>query len=148
MQSSKNTAVRQIFSSLKLLSMDNKKIEFVPNQQQAQLLVIDFWYSHCGPCIGQFDALKAFYEKYNKQGLKIVSISTDTKKDTGDWKNVISKYSLPWQQLLDMDGKNAARLNIHIFPSNFVLDEKGTILYKNVSMDRLKQILQTKYSIF
>jgi hypothetical protein len=23
------------------------------------------------------------------------------------------------------------------------LDEKGTILYKNVSMDRLKQILQT-----
>jgi peroxiredoxin len=144
LKSSKNIAVGQIFPSLKLLSMDNKEIEFVPNRQQAQIVFIDFWYSHCGPCIAQFDALKTFYEKYNKQGLKMVSISTDMKKDTGDWKNVISKYALPWQQLLDMNGKNAAQLNINSFPSNFVLDEKGTILYKHVSMDRLKQILQTK----
>jgi peroxiredoxin len=143
LKNSKKTAVGQIFPSLKLLSIENKETEFVPDKQQSQLVFVDFWYSHCGPCIAQFDALKIFYEKYNEQGLKMVGISTDKKKDTGDWKNIISKYTLPWQQLLDIDGKNAAWLNINIFPSNFVLDEKGTILYKNVSMDRLKQILQT-----
>jgi thiol-disulfide isomerase/thioredoxin len=105
--------------------------------------LVDFWFSHCGPCLGEFPELKKLFEKYNR-GFDIRAISVDHKEDRIAWKNVIKKYRLPWKQYLDLDGVKADQLNIDAFPTNFLLNEKGEIIKKNIEPGELKKLLEEK----
>lgn len=42
-----------------------------------QYYLIDFWYSHCGPCIEGFPKLKKIYNQFHNRGFDIISISVD-----------------------------------------------------------------------
>jgi thiol-disulfide isomerase/thioredoxin len=106
--------------------------------------LIDFWFSHCFPCLSEFAELKNLFEKYNNKGFDIRGISVDTKENKIAWKNVIKQYNLPWKQYLDLDHYEAEKLSIDAFPTNFLLNEKGKIIAKNIQPDELKKVLEEK----
>lgn len=105
--------------------------------------MIDFWFNHCGACIGQFDDLKNIYALYKDKGFTIVGISIDGKDKIEDWKNVIDQYHLPWKQYLDFNGKECNKLSIEAFPSNFLINEQGNIIAKRISPNKLSKFLET-----
>jgi thiol-disulfide isomerase/thioredoxin len=110
--------------------------------------LIDFWFSHCTPCIEQFPFYKRIYETYSNKGFQIVGISTDKSSQINDWKGVIQSHQLRWPQFLDADGSVARLLSISVWPSNFLLDEKGTILLRNVDPQQLEQFLKANLKQF
>ena len=125
------------FPRLLLRNMKIKRSRVSINQNKKYTL-IDFWFSHCFPCISQFDELKKLFKKYNKNKLDIISISVDDSAHINDWKNVIAKYSLPWKQYLDLNGKEADRLSINSYPTNFLLDKKGEIIATDIEPGELE----------
>ncbi|MBY0244678.1 MAG: AhpC/TSA family protein [Sphingobacteriaceae bacterium] len=108
--------------------------------------LVDFWYSHCGPCRAQFDNLKQTYNRYKNKGFEIIGISTDKPKHKSDWLAAIKEHQLLWPQYWDIDGVEATNIGVYAFPTNFLVNEKGVIIKKNISTVELEDFLskQTK----
>lgn len=131
------------FPELKLKNKELERIKFRANEySNTSYVLVDFWFSNCGPCIGQFPMLKELYSKYSPKQLKIISISTDITTKINNWDNVIKKHNLPWDNLLDENGVEASPLGINSFPTNYLLNSEGIVLYKNISLIDLDTILK------
>lgn len=139
--SSKATATGQVFPTLNLLDTAKNPVS-IPTQRKATYTLIDFWYARCSACIDQFPKLKALFDTYHPKGFDIAGISIDKQVDTDLWKSTIEKRELVWSQYLDIAGKlTTNQLSIGYFPSNFLLDEQGVIIRKNISLVELGKFL-------
>ena len=137
---SKVTAVGNNFPAMILLNESGVKSKVTFSQNKYTL--VDFWYSHCGPCIAEFPALKELYANYKHKGFNIIGISVDKKDYEDDWHEAIKKHGLVWEQLLDKNGKNADRLFINSYPTTFLLDSKGKIIKRKIKSNELKTFLE------
>jgi alkyl hydroperoxide reductase subunit AhpC len=71
----------------------------------------------------------------------LLGVSTDPKDQIQNWKKVIREKMLPWPQYLDENGIVASDLSINSWPGNFLVDEKGIIIQKNISPETLELFL-------
>lgn len=138
---SSNTLFADNIFHFKDISLNDVEIDFKQFQSKKYVLV-DFWYSNCGPCIAQFPDYKDIYSEYKNRGFEIVNISTDKSKFISRWKKVIKEKGLDWVQYLDENGVEALKLNITIFPTNFLLDDSGKVILKNIHPEELRQFLK------
>ena len=108
---------------------------------KSKLTLVDFWYSGCGPCRAQFNHLKDLYNQFSNKGFEIVGISVDRDTDKKKWEDIIINDKLSWQHYWDMNGKDAHRLSIISYPTNFLIDNTGKIIAKNISLGELEKTL-------
>jgi peroxiredoxin len=97
---------------------------------KGKITIIDFWASWCGPCRSSFPRLKQLYDKYHEKGLNIIGLSTD--KDEMAWKQAIIKDGLPWHNVLQTKGFAKETYNVQMIPWNFILDNEGRIIAKDL----------------
>jgi thiol-disulfide isomerase/thioredoxin len=62
---------------------------------RGKVVLIDFWASWCGPCRRENPNVVRLYDKYNKDGFEIYSVSLDN--NAQKWKYAIEKDSLKWE---------------------------------------------------
>lgn len=62
-----------------------------------QYVLIDFWASWCGSCIGSFPFMKEIYATYKDRGLVFLGVSCDKNRDA--WLKALEKHQLPWTAL-------------------------------------------------
>lgn len=130
------------FPSIKVKTTKDTEISVPLAGNGGKYILIDFWASYCAPCIQQFDKLEKIYQQYNKSGFEIIGISIDKIKDKNNWLVLIKEHQLPWEQYWDMDGIKAKKMSINAVPTNYLLDEKGKIITKNISVDELSSFLK------
>ncbi|RYZ16994.1 MAG: TlpA family protein disulfide reductase, partial [Chitinophagaceae bacterium] len=106
--------------------------------------LVEFWYSHCRPCLEQAPAWKEVYKQVKDKGVAFLGISVDKEEHRGDWRKAIETVGMDWPQFLDVNGVEADRINVRVFPSNFLLDEKGIILKKDITPQELQAFLEAK----
>ncbi|MDI9364643.1 MAG: TlpA disulfide reductase family protein [Flavobacterium sp.] len=140
----KHTSIGGSFPNLFLANSKGRYFSIISTNRPKKYLFIDFWFSHCTPCISQFEKLKDLFNKTNSEHLMMIGISVDTKANKDAWLKAINKYQLPWQQYWDIDGKEAYKLNINSYPTNFLLDSNGTIIAKNITPMQLEEFLMPK----
>ncbi|MCK0131369.1 AhpC/TSA family protein [Flavobacteriaceae bacterium F08102] len=110
-------------------------------------LLLDFWASWCGPCRAENPNLLKAYKQYHEKGFEVLAISLDEKRDA--WLKAIQKDQLPWEQVSDLNGfKNVAAIHyaINAIPSNFLIDDKGKIVAKNLRGEELHTKLKELFS--
>ncbi|HLO60915.1 MAG TPA: AhpC/TSA family protein [Bacteroidales bacterium] len=112
-----------------------------------KVLLVDFWASWCGPCRRENPNIVAVYKQFHKKGFDILGVSFD--KNKASWTKAILDDKLTWNHVSDLQGwGNAAGklYGIRSIPSNMLLDEKGTIIAKNLMGDdltnKLKELLK------
>jgi len=141
----KKASIGGFFPDLFLTNNKGVFVNILTENTVTKYLFVDFWFSHCTPCITQFDKLKELYEKtLSTKNLIMIGISVDTKANKKVWLQAINKYQLPWQQYWDIDGKEAYQLNINSYPTNFLLDNKGKIIAKNLTPMQLEDFLSNR----
>jgi alkyl hydroperoxide reductase subunit AhpC len=133
------------FPDVKFASIDNLSRKVSLSDRLSKYTLIDIWFSHCTPCIDQFAKYKAIYGRFRKSGFQLIGVSTDNKDQIQNWKKVINQNMLPWPQYLDENGAVTKELSIISWPSNFLIDEKGVIVQKNISPEALERFLSRTF---
>ncbi len=128
------------FPSLSVMDSTGRKI-FVNKSTKSKYTLVDFWFSHCGPCLVQFPKMLNLYNMYRSSGFDVIGISVDKMIEKAEWQNAILKHGLKWTQLWDADGKEANKFYIDAFPTTFLLDRRGRIIRKNVLLEELEILL-------
>lgn len=118
------------FPSFKLKNYATKVMELVPSKHSS-LLVVDFWYQDCPPCIRAIPHLNALQEKYKNEGLQVIGINPldiDEKK-MKRLESFFAKYPMNYPVFLASDSLPQA-LGLEGYPSLFLLDENDNILHR------------------
>ena len=62
---------------------------------KGKIVMIDFWATWCGPCVGELPNVLKVYEKYHDKGFAIIGVSLDNDKDT--LTGFIKDKNMAWQ---------------------------------------------------
>ncbi|ULT23588.1 TlpA family protein disulfide reductase [Sphingobacterium sp. E70] len=107
-----------------------------------KIVLVDFWFSNCRPCLAAFPKLISLYDHYKDKGFEIIGISTDQTKRIDNWKKAIQEQNLPWKQFLDENGTiTSSSMYIRMFPTAILIDRKGNIINKKISLSDLEDYL-------
>jgi len=134
-----------------MLPMLTKDTLSLKDQLGIKLTIIDLWASWCAPCRKENrDVLVPIWNEYHDQGLQIVAYGLES--DASVWREAaVRDGANRWLQASDLHGDDAPFLKIirvQTIPANFILDDKGIVIAKNVHgkalMDLVKSYMKMK----
>ena len=101
-----------------------------------KLTLVDFWASWCNPCRKENPNVVAAYNKYHKAGFDVLGVSVD--QDDAEWIKAVKDDGLLWTQVRDADNSASDLYSIYYIPSNFLIDQNGTIIAKGLRGEDLE----------
>jgi thiol-disulfide isomerase/thioredoxin len=106
-----------------------------------KLTIIDLWASWCAPCRKENrEFLLPIYKEYHKQGLQIIAYGLES--DEATWKAAIKHDGANlWLHASDLQGDSTPflkQIRISTIPANFILNNKGLVIAKNIHGNALK----------
>ncbi len=97
---------------------------------RGKIVLLDFWASWCGPCRRANPSVVAAYNKFNKKGFEIYSVSLD--KDRDRWTDAIAQDHLDWKyhvsDLKFWQSQAAQLYKVSAIPQQFLIGRDGKIL--------------------
>lgn len=123
--------------------------QFTPEGKEVSLsdfkgkyLFVDFWASWCGPCRGENPNVLRAYNNYKQDGLEILGVSFDDKKEA--WVKAIAEDKMPWTQISVLKGfeNEAADLyQIQGIPASILINPEGKIIAYDLRAEDLERKL-------
>jgi thiol-disulfide isomerase/thioredoxin len=88
--------------AMKFEAIDGRDVDV--RTLKGKVVLIDFWSTWHGPCLGEIPKLKAVYDSFHDQGFEIVGICLDW--DKAALRKFVQEKELPWPQFCDGKGWN------------------------------------------
>ncbi len=95
---------------------------------KGNVVLIDFWINNCSPCIQIIPALHSFQNEFGNASFKLVSVNSYD--DIEDIKSFLKSKPLINYPVLYGGSKVAENYGINGFPTIFLLNKSGKIIYK------------------
>ena len=103
-------------------------------------VLIDFWASWCKPCRMVTPEVRYLYQKYNKLGFDIITISED--RNQSAWRQGVQEDQMTsWNHIYDNQMSIAASFGVRALPHMVLLDANGNIIKDKISITQLKSEL-------
>jgi peroxiredoxin len=147
----KTVAVGQKAPDFTLNDPEDKPVSLYSKVGKSKVLLVDFWASWCGPCRQENPNVVKVWKEFNKMGFDAFGVSLDRPGDKDKWVDAIKNDKLTWTHVSDLkfwDCAAAKQYAVNAIPANFLLDDKGIIIGRNLRGDELynkvKELLKKK----
>lgn len=96
--------------------------------------VVNFWFTTCGPCVGELGELEALSKELAEKGGSLIGINSFTldgdEAAISDAKDVLMKKGATYQNVYFDSNSEAGKFatNLLAYPTTYVVDRKGNIV--------------------
>jgi peroxiredoxin len=99
-----------------------------------KVVMVNFWWSGCVPCVEETPALQAAYSKLADEGLVIIGVNVRQNERRGpegdtDVQRFVEQYGVTYPIALDDTGEVGRSYQVLPLPTSFFIDQSGTIRY-------------------
>ena len=111
---------------IQFTALDGRTVDL--SQMKGKVVLLDFWATWCGPCVGEIPHVKEAYEKYHSKGFEVIGISFDGDKQS--LTRFVHSRDLPWPQYYDglvWKNKFGVQYAIDSIPTMWLVDKKGNL---------------------
>ena len=124
-----NVAIGNPVPSFSIASLEDSMKLYTDDSFKGKYLLIDFWATWCGPCVGEMESLHRAHEKFKDKNFAILSVSLDNSpQDVEKFRD--AKWKMPWLHAFagQSDSKMAKDFEIIGIPHPVLIDPKGIIV--------------------
>jgi thiol-disulfide isomerase/thioredoxin len=93
-------------------TLEGESVKF-PADYAGKIVMLDFWATWCGPCIGEIPHMKEAYEAHHENGFEILGVSFDSEGEEEKLRKFLEEKELPWPQIYEGKGWNTTIGNQH-----------------------------------
>jgi len=130
-----NGTVGKLAPDFELTDMNGKQYRL--KDLKGKVVVLNFWFTTCVPCIAEMPELNSIKEKYKDREIVFLGLGRDP---AGLIKDFLKKHVFDYTLL--PDAINAAEAySISIYPTSIVIDRTGTIRYVQVTGTDIRESL-------
>lgn len=112
-------------------------------QFKGRVVLLDFWATWCGPCVGEVPNVVRAYKKYHPKGFDVVGISLDEDRKSLD--AFTKAYKMPWRQVFDgkgWDSRVPGLFGVRSIPFALLIGRDGKIASLDVRGEALEPAIK------
>lgn len=120
--------------------------KFDLSQFKGKVVLVDFWATWCGPCVGELPNVKEVYNEYHDRGFEVIGISLDN--DVGELKEFLEKEHIRWPILFEdepeqtgWDNPLVKKYEINAIPWTALIDRQGKVVTLAARGERLGKMV-------
>lgn len=109
---------------------------------RGKVLLLDFWSTTCGPCIGEMPNVRKVYDEFNAMGFEVIGISLDEDEERLD--DFLSTCNLPWKQVFTGEGWETPIRKLYKvrgIPSPWLIDKEGHVISYKARGNELRRLV-------
>lgn len=100
--------------------------------KSGKITVISFWATWCSPCKKELDAIKDYYEEWQKEyGVEFIAVSVDDARTAAKVPAMVAEKGWMYRVLVDANKEFQTAMNIASVPHTLLLDQSGNIVYEH-----------------
>lgn len=121
MEAFKNSLINKPISTFQLTDLNNKIWD--SNDVKGKIVVMNFWFTACKPCIQEMPHLNKLVEENKNNSIVFIAPAPENEIQV---KKFLKKYSFDYN-IIPSSLDYITALNIENFPTHLIIDKEGTI---------------------
>ncbi len=97
------------------------------DEHKGQVVLVNFWASWCKPCVEEIPSLHRLRARIEDPAFEIVTVNVGEERDR--IANFLERVPVELPLLLDIDSKVAKEWKIYVYPSSYLVDDRGLIRF-------------------
>ncbi|MBN1989876.1 MAG: TlpA family protein disulfide reductase [Bacteroidales bacterium] len=112
------------------------EVKGVPEKIEGRIIVVDFWFTKCAPCVASIPELNFLAQKYPE--ILFLSISFEKEDLINEF---LKKMVMYYPVGSDPDSKTINSFGVQLYPETFLIDEFGIVRWQGSPFDLDEEIL-------
>lgn len=115
--------------------LDGRRFDLAASLKQGPALVT-FWATWCKPCRKELPELQKLVATYGDRGFHVVGVNGDGPVDQAKVRPYVKALGFDFTVVPDPDGEIRRRFQVEVFPTSFLVDGEGRVVYRQVGYRR------------
>lgn len=115
--------------------LDGHRFDLAASLKQGPALVT-FWATWCKPCRKELPELQKLVAAYGERGFHVVGVNGDGPVDQAKVRPYVNALGFDFTVVPDPDGEIRRRFQVEVFPTSFLIDGEGRVVYRQVGYRR------------
>jgi len=109
--------------------------------RRGRLVLLDFWYTECRPCLAAIPKLNQLQQRYGEAGLEVIGIACERADTSAEMASKVQRarrqFDIRYRTLLSTTARKGScpvcsHFGIEYYPTLFLIDEQGNVVYRSV----------------
>ncbi len=105
--------------------------EYSLKELKGNIIVLNFWFIGCPPCIREIPELNNLVQKYKNEKIVFLAFANDSKSKL---LNFLEKNKFEYN-IVPKSKRMTKKFNTHGFPTNIIIDGNGSIVFHEAAYD-------------